>query len=325
MMKSAAMKNSEYSLYQSGLTLIELMIAMLLGLLLISAVMGVFLSSNRNYTQDDNLARMQENGRFTMRRLDDELLMANYWGGLTHVSNLSLSGVVFPAPICNVSINPASPATSISVSTNPADFGACVPDHVIGTPILVVRRALGKKVTVQTPKLFYIITNEASGRIREYDASDTSSIPAAGESAREYSIRMYYLRTVNAAGLSVPTLYMRRLELDASGVLDLVQHELAEGIEVFNVDFGVDTSGDGTPERYTNAPLLTEFPKLVTARTYLLTRAINSDEVFKDDKIYTLGSVTYTPPVAVNNFRRRLFSITTVMRNTAYLAVMNKD
>lgn len=47
-----------------GFSLVELMIAMLLGLFLIGGVISVFLSNKEVYRQNENLARMQENARY---------------------------------------------------------------------------------------------------------------------------------------------------------------------------------------------------------------------------------------------------------------------
>ncbi|PPD30706.1 MAG: pilus assembly protein PilW [Methylomonas sp.] len=47
-----------------GFSLVELMIAMVLGLFLIGGVVSVFLSNRQVYRQNENLARMQENARY---------------------------------------------------------------------------------------------------------------------------------------------------------------------------------------------------------------------------------------------------------------------
>jgi len=56
---------------QSGLTLVELLIAMLLGLIVISAVVNTYIGSTRSARFSNGLAYIQENGRFgiiTMQR-----------------------------------------------------------------------------------------------------------------------------------------------------------------------------------------------------------------------------------------------------------------
>jgi type IV pilus assembly protein PilW len=49
---------------QRGFSLVELMVALVLGLLVIGGVGGVFLSQRELYHQNENLARMQENARY---------------------------------------------------------------------------------------------------------------------------------------------------------------------------------------------------------------------------------------------------------------------
>jgi type IV pilus assembly protein PilW len=61
---------------QSGLSLVELMIALVLGLFIIAAVIQVFTSSRLTYTMSDGLARAQENARFAMEIINRDLRMA---------------------------------------------------------------------------------------------------------------------------------------------------------------------------------------------------------------------------------------------------------
>jgi len=51
---------------QSGVTLIELMVALTISMILLAAIAGVFLTSRQSYVLDQGLARTQEAGRFAM-------------------------------------------------------------------------------------------------------------------------------------------------------------------------------------------------------------------------------------------------------------------
>ena len=64
---------------QLGLTLIELMIAMLVGLFLLAGIVMVFINSNRSNHMQENLARLQENGRFAIEFLTKDTRMVGYW------------------------------------------------------------------------------------------------------------------------------------------------------------------------------------------------------------------------------------------------------
>lgn len=63
-----------------GFSLIELMVAMMLGLLLLSGVLGVFLSSRATYETTDRLSRIQDNGRFALDSIVRDLRAAGYLG-----------------------------------------------------------------------------------------------------------------------------------------------------------------------------------------------------------------------------------------------------
>ena len=63
---------------QRGLTLIELMIAMTLGMILALAIGQVFMSSRHTNTSTEANARMQENARFAFLLLERELRMAGF-------------------------------------------------------------------------------------------------------------------------------------------------------------------------------------------------------------------------------------------------------
>lgn len=63
---------------QKGFTLIELMIAIVLGLLISAAMIELFINSKQSYRIQENLSRLQENGRFAMSFLSTDIRMADY-------------------------------------------------------------------------------------------------------------------------------------------------------------------------------------------------------------------------------------------------------
>jgi len=63
---------------QQGLTFIELMIAMLLGLVIIYAVANIMVSNNQTATIAETAAQAQDNGRFAMSYLSRRILRAGY-------------------------------------------------------------------------------------------------------------------------------------------------------------------------------------------------------------------------------------------------------
>jgi type IV pilus assembly protein PilW len=62
---------------QAGVTLVELMIAMVLGMLVAAGIITVFISTSNSNKAQMQLARLQEEGRFAITRLSADLRMAN--------------------------------------------------------------------------------------------------------------------------------------------------------------------------------------------------------------------------------------------------------
>jgi len=76
------MKNTNLNTNQQGMTLIEIMIAMLLGSVLLTGVIQIFTSSNKTYRLQENMSRLQENGRFAMSFLTQDIRQLGYFGCL---------------------------------------------------------------------------------------------------------------------------------------------------------------------------------------------------------------------------------------------------
>lgn len=62
----------------SGLSLVELMIAMVLGLLITAAVVQLFLTNRQTYNVQQGVASIQEQGRFAVDFLAQEMMTAGY-------------------------------------------------------------------------------------------------------------------------------------------------------------------------------------------------------------------------------------------------------
>lgn len=69
--------------HQYGMTLIEIMIALLIGAFLIGGVLEIFINSKQTYRMQDGLSRLQENGRFALDFIGQDIRMTSYWGCLT--------------------------------------------------------------------------------------------------------------------------------------------------------------------------------------------------------------------------------------------------
>ena len=69
---------------QKGLTLVELMIAMAIGVLLLLGVSLLFTQNRQSYRQNEEIARIQENARFAIDELGRDLAMAGFFAEMVN-------------------------------------------------------------------------------------------------------------------------------------------------------------------------------------------------------------------------------------------------
>ena len=105
---------------QHGITLIELMVAMVLGLLVAAGIITVFASTSNSNKAQNQLALLQEEGRFAITRLSNDLRMANgqycsNTGGVasnTGSNNLYMDGLRAPKVYANDVLHALSDVTT---------------------------------------------------------------------------------------------------------------------------------------------------------------------------------------------------------------------
>jgi type IV pilus assembly protein PilW len=146
---------------EGGFSLVEVMVALVAGLALAAGIGQVFLSSKQTYQVQDQLSRLQENGRFAIDLLAHAVRMAGSLGCGSRVMTLSntLNGsdtlyfnfavpvagfeAANTAPGATYAIKATYPAPSASAakwSPNlPAVSPALIGDVIEGTDVLVVR------------------------------------------------------------------------------------------------------------------------------------------------------------------------------------------
>lgn len=96
-MTSSAFKSRLH--HQSGVTLVEMMIAMVIGLVLVGGILQVFSSSRYTYRVHEATSRMQESGRMGLEIIGRDIRMADFWGCASKtnsvVNNLDSTGSGF--------------------------------------------------------------------------------------------------------------------------------------------------------------------------------------------------------------------------------------
>lgn len=83
--------------HAAGLSLIELMIAVVIGVILLVGIVQIFISSRATYSHEEGLARVQEGGRFGMEFVTGDIRMAGYMGCNSSLPNASVNRIALPS------------------------------------------------------------------------------------------------------------------------------------------------------------------------------------------------------------------------------------
>jgi type IV pilus assembly protein PilW len=108
---------------QRGLSLIEVMVAMVIGSFLILGITQIFISNQKSYLFQQGQAGNQENGRFTLAVLTQELSKAGYRSNPTNLL------YTFPIPSSGAVNNcsfPQGPAASVTAVTAISATSLCI-------------------------------------------------------------------------------------------------------------------------------------------------------------------------------------------------------
>jgi type IV pilus assembly protein PilW len=74
---------------QRGVTLIEIMIALVVGLILTGGILQVFASSQQTNRVHEAISRMQETGRMALEVISRDARMADFWGCAADIGNVT--------------------------------------------------------------------------------------------------------------------------------------------------------------------------------------------------------------------------------------------
>ncbi|HLU62461.1 MAG TPA: PilW family protein [Gammaproteobacteria bacterium] len=298
---------------QGGVTLIELMVAMVLGLIIIGGVFAVYLSTADARRTNETIARIQEDARFALRTVKDDLRLAGNWGKTRTTGTLDgFKGL--PTQLDPISGDCEDrwyidlvQAVWAANGTNPFS-GTCVPAHLANTDMLAVRYAAPEEATTLTSGVMYVRSDMARGEVFDGGVGATGSYSVDAED-HALVTHLYYVRPyTRVAGDNLPSL--RRIRLAPGPAL--VDEEIISGIEDFQVQYGIDDDGDGSVNRYIDPDAGVNTARVIAIRLWVLARADSAEVGFTDDQAYQYADRKYTPN---DGFRRMLVTSTILLRN----------
>lgn len=161
-----------------GLTLIELLVAMLLGIFLIGGVISVFLSNQQNFKVNENLAALQNGARFSFEQLSREIRDAGTNPcGVRAVNSVVRQNTGTTTPWWgdwNAGAIRGYDGTE-SVAGSTLTFGVSVTDRISATDAIIVLRTTNNDNELRTVAAhnaapgFENITFNAPAKLRQQD------------------------------------------------------------------------------------------------------------------------------------------------------------
>ena len=299
-----------------GVTLVELMVALLIGAILLAGAITVYVNSRNAYTTNEILARMQENARFALDLLEPDIRQAGYWGlnnGMIAIDGAVGQGEPLALGVAGDCANNFSLNLNVAIegNNNAYPWAACAPFGAgaqNNADVLVVRRG---SIEPTAPQAGRVQVQSDRQRIQLFwDGNLPGGFAPLESQTHDVVVHAYYVSQDSTIGAGVPSL--RRKTLVAGPLLR--DEEVIPGVEDFQVQYGVDTSGDGAANRYVNPNNLPAGALIVAVRVWLLMRAEQFQLGHSDNNNYVYADRNVAAPN--DAFRRVLLSKTIELRNT---------
>jgi len=331
---------------QSGFSLIELMVASALSLIILAGLLAVFVNTSRARAEVDRAGQQIENGQYAMQLLSSDLRNAGYLAEFD--PRILPTPAAKPNP-CATLLDDLKTALPLHIQgyDNASTVPTCLTDVRSNTDILVVRRAstcfagavncepvVNGNVYFQA-SLCNSATELASANKSDYYGLDSSvnnltrtrKDCSTLASIARYRTHIYFVANNNKSGDGIPTLKRAELGVDGFTIVPLVQ-----GIENLQVEYGIDTSGNGVPGVYTADPdtyntcdvsktCVQNWRNVISAKVYILVRSNDMTPGYTNSKTYTLGRTAsgLNNNIVINgdHFKRHVFQSSIRLNNPA--------
>lgn len=338
---------------QRGVSIIELMVSITIGLILIAGVMSIFFSSKVTYFANEKTARLQENGRVALDLVSHDLRSAGYmgcaravpftstlntpasvlWNYALPVQGFESDGLGTWAPaIAAGTLNPAPvPESDVVVVRSlqrdgrairvESDLAGLTSDPVvINTTAVTVGSIM--MITDCTASSVFQVSGYTSGAP---NGSISHAAGGANPGNATDDLGYLYLRGSRVAPLQTVVYY---IGLDpVSGEPGLFRQTgstqpadlLIEGVQAMQVAYAVDTTNDRIADAYVAANAVANWDNVMSVTLSMLIRSVEQGTDV-DSKTYQL----LTAPLGGQEFgpfddrrMRMVFTTTIALRNRA--------
>ena len=333
-----------------GFTLIELMVALMLGLFILIGLVSLLVSNVGSRSELDKSSRQIDSGRYAMQLLSEDLQNAGYVGAIGATAFAFAAPIACPGQVADLryaaQINPATSTLPLALFGLDSTPG-CVSNAMANTAMLVVSRvntnavATTAKVATETylqvsscatdTVPFAVDTGAATFTLTQKDCSTP-------EILRKVVQHLYFVSTCNvcsgSAADSTATLKMAEYVNGAMRITPLV-----EGIENLQFDYGIDMDKDGAPDCYTSNPTAPPAAEIVACkaampsyvwtdatanwsnvmavRVHLLARNIEASAGWSDARKYDMGLALGQIGPFNDNVKRHVYSTVARLYNSS--------
>ncbi len=354
---------------QAGLSLVELMISIVIGMLLLLALSSLLVANSQTNKELNRTGNQIENGRYATQLLTDEIHHAGFYGTYSPVGATRLTPDPCATALTGLGFsNTLAPVAAASVNVPVGIYGyaggvalpstcTAITNRMAGTAALVVRRAntipttVAAAVAAGTGDTYIQVSTCPNSLIDAVPfvvatASSAANFPLTQSDCLssnlaplwKYMVSIYYISSCSdcVANDGIPTLKVVQLVNGAlSGPTPLV-----EGIENFQLDYGIDMDGNGAVDCYTSNPTsppaseistavcpqtspvyvwtnpVTNWSNVVAVRVNLLSRNLERTAGWVDTHTYDMGLVGAT--TATNDaYKRHVYSAIARLNNLA--------
>jgi type IV pilus assembly protein PilW len=262
---------------QSGLSLIELLVALAIGSVLIVGAVYVYSRGRNIYTVNESVARVQENGRFVLSVIEPDVELAGYYGFTNLADTVRFVDGDNPGTVYAVAAamrqQPIPAAPPVEVANLPAGAHDCGTNFAVdvlipvqgsndsfalgpGPAVSCNAFGAGAVATADTLTARRVSTQPTApqaGRIQIYasrlrsrsaqqmfvDGNAPGPIDADND-VYDLVVRSYYLSQDSVDRPGVPALRVKTLS-EVGGAAQFVDTEVMPGVEDLQVQFGIDT------------------------------------------------------------------------------------
>ncbi len=314
--------------HQSGITLVELMVALAIGSFLIIGAVQIYNQSRQAFIVNESIARVQETAQFAMDTIEADLRMASNWGrnsrgvaveGRSLVGDANPNGLTVPIPTCgdDWAFDLARP---IDGDDNGYTLACGAAGGFIGnSDVITVRRTSVQPVALEAGRL-QVQSTRIQGELFE-DGAIPPAFSPADSSTHNLMVNSYYVAPTSQLMPGVPTLRRKTLTMRNGGPF-IDDQEVAPGVENIQLQLGIDVDEDNTVDRYVNPGHAIYDPnaagyvpgaRVITARVWLVVRGVTPEFGIEDARDYQPGNANLGQ--MNDGFRRLQVSKTILLRN----------